>query len=430
LLRCSFPLACLLSTTLASLAQMPMNMPMSMGGPAASFSANVLRHDGSGTDLEAGSGAPPMLMRMTENNWMFMLHGNAMAVDQHQSGLRGHDKFFSVNWFMPMAQRTGGSNQITLRTMLSLEPATITGRYYPELFQQGETAYGKPIVDGQHPHNLFMEIAALYDRKLGEHILASLYGGPVGDPALGPEAFPHRPSASENPLAPLGHHLEDSTHIADDVLTGGIAWAHNQTGIRLEASGFHGREPDENRWHIEVGAVDSWAARLAVAPHRDIVAQYSLGRLHSPEAVHPSEDVLRQTASVSYHHTWQAVALDATGIWGRNHTIGSAEHANGYLGEATARIQYRHIAWTRIESVDRTSDLLGLTAPMEEFAVGRVQAYTGGYAHRLWNWRNGSTELGAQITGYATPSSLTRLYGSHPMGVAAIFKVQLGREEK
>ncbi len=403
---------------------------MNMGGPAGSFTENVLRHNGSGTDLNPASGAPPMLMRMTANNWMLMLHGNAMAVEQQQTGPRGHDKSFSVNWFMPMAQRTWGQNQITLRTMLSLEPATITGRSYPELFQQGETAFGKPIVDGQHPHNLFMEIAALYDRKLGTHALASFYVAPVGDPALGPEAFPHRSSASEDPLAPLGHHLQDSTHIADDVLTGGLAWTRNQSGIRVEASGFHGREPDENRWHIEVGAIDSWSARLTVAPRRDWVAQYSLGHLHSPEAVHSTEDVLRQTASVSYHHAWPPASLHAMAIWGRNHTIASTEHANGYLAEATLRIHDRHAAWTRIENVDRTTDLLGLAAPPEESVVGRVQAYTGGYAHRIWKWSNGSTELGAQFTGYTTPSSLVPLYGAHPYGVAVVFKVQLGRGEK
>jgi hypothetical protein len=311
--------------------------------------------------------------------------------------------------------------------MFSLEPATITGRFYPELFQQGETAFGKPIVDGQHPHDLFMEIAALYDRRLGSHALASFYVAPVGDPALGPEAFPHRPSASEDPLAPLGHHLEDSTHISYDVATGGLAWTRNQMGLRVEASGFHGREPDENRWHIEVGPVDSWAARLTVAPSRDWNGQYSLGRLHSPEAIHPLEDVLRQTASVSYHRTWAAASLDATAIWGRNHTIGSTAKANGYLAEATLHARNRHAVWTRAENADRTTDLLGPAAPAEESVIGRVQAYSGGYAHRLWGWSGGSTELGAQFTGYTTPSNLVRLYGAHPVGVAAVLKVQVGR---
>ena len=126
-----------------------------------------------------------------------------------------------------------------------------------------------------------MEIAALYDRtvrpQVGEHGLPSIYAAPVGDPTLGPEAYPHRASAGEDPLAPLSHHLQDSTHIAYDIVTGGITINAGRAGARLEASGFHGREPDENRWHIEGGAVDCWWARLSVAAGRDWVGQYSLG---------------------------------------------------------------------------------------------------------------------------------------------------------
>ena len=274
------------------------SMTMNMGA-TATLRDNILRHSTSGTDAEPGSTAPPMLMEM-HHNWMLMLHGQAQVVEQQQSGPRGHDKFFSTNWIMPMAQRSFGRSELTLRAMLSLEPATISGRYYPELFQEGETAFGHPIVDGQHPHNLFMELAAIYDFKFAKQNLISLYAAPVGDPALGPTAYPHRASASEDPLAPLGHHLEDSTHIADEVLTGGVTVAK----VRVEASGFHGREPDENRWIISVGGLDSWSARLTVAPARDWTGQYSIGHLHSPEAQHTQEDVLRQTASIAYHHVW------------------------------------------------------------------------------------------------------------------------------
>jgi hypothetical protein len=268
-----------------------------------------------------------------------------------------------------------------------------------------------------------MEIAALYDRKLGKQALLSLYAAPVGDPALGPVAFPHRASAAENPLAPLGHHLEDSTHIADEVLTAGIT-LHE---LHLEASGFHGREPDENRWHIEIGGLDSWSVRLTVAPTKDWAGQYSIGHLHSPEALHPTEDVLRQTASIAYHHNWQAAKLDALALWGRNHTIASTENANGYLLEATAHIHDRHAIWTRIENVDRTTDLLGAFAPPEEAVVGRVQAYTGGYAHHLYSSSWAVAELGAQGTVYATRSPLKPLYGEHPAGVAIILNLHFGR---
>jgi hypothetical protein len=399
---------------------------MNMGGPAATLKQNVLRHAASGTSLEPASGAPPMLMRM-QGKWMEMLHGQAEAAEQQQTGPRGRDKLYSVNWVMPMAQRTTAHGQWTFAGMFSLEPATITGRYYPELFQQGETAFGKAIVDGQHPHDFFMALAAIYDQNLGERGLLTLYVAPVGDPALGPVAYPHRASAESDPLAPLAHHLQDSTHIAYDVLTGGLTWGP----ARVEASGFHGREPGENRWTTYQGAVDSWSARLTVAPARDWIAQYSLGRLHSPEALHPQEDVLRQTASVGVHHAWTAAELDATAVWGRNHTIGTGVSANGYLVEAEARLRGRQSLWTRIENADRTTDLLGglpgAPAPPEESVVGRVQAYTGGYAHRIWFDGWSALELGAQITLYNTPPRLIPLYGDHPVGVAGVLHWRIGR---
>ncbi|MGO9938952.1 MAG: hypothetical protein ACLPH3_14885 [Terracidiphilus sp.] len=419
-------LGLLIFLSLAAAAAHP-QMPMNMGGPVATIEDNILRHDGSGTDLAPASDAPPMLMQMRPNGWMLMLHGEASAVEQQQAGPRGHDKFFSVNWVMPMARRSYGSNEVTLRAMFSLEPAAITGRYYPELFQQGETAFGKPIVDGQHPHDLFMELAGIYDRKIGSHALVSLYGGPVGDPALGPEAFPHRPSIGDDPLAPLGHHLEDSTHIAYEVVTGGFAWQQERRGLRIEASGFHGREPDENRWHIEVGAIDTWSARITAEPGKDWVVQYSLGHLHSPEALHPTEDVLRQTASIAWHHTAGPASLNGIALWGRNHTSDTAINANGYLLELALRLKDRQTIWTRIENADRTTDLLGASAPPLESVIGRVQAYTGGYAHRVWGWQDGWAELGAQCTGYGVPGTLTPLYGQHPVGIAAVLAVHLGK---
>jgi len=200
------------------------------------------QHATSGTDAEPNSTPFEMLMT-TKGSWTFMFHGVGFLNDIQQSGPRGGDKLFSTNWFMPMAQSKLGNGTLTIRAMFSFEPATISQRRYPELFQQGETAFGLPIVDGQHPHNFFMELAATYDYKIGEETLFSVYAAPVGDPALGPPAYPHRVSAAEDPIAPLGHHLQDSTHVADDVITFGITYRNT----RLEASGFHGREPGEDR---------------------------------------------------------------------------------------------------------------------------------------------------------------------------------------
>src|SRR3984893_7460101 len=260
------------------------------------FPQEIVRHGTSGTSAEPNSTPIPMLMTK-KGAWMLMFHANAFVIEEQQPRPRGRDKFFSTNWFMGMAQRPLGPGVFTARTMLSLEPATITQRRYPLLFQQGETAFGKPIADGQHPHDFFMEIAALYDLKLGSHGLLSFYFAPIGDPALGPVAYPHRASASENPVAALGHHQEDSTHIADDVITVGLAYRI----ARIEASGFHGREPDESRWNIDRGKIDSWSARLTLQPGRNWSGQFSYGRIKSPEGLFPDEDQERMTSSIQSH---------------------------------------------------------------------------------------------------------------------------------
>jgi hypothetical protein len=223
--------------------EMQLNATQTMSGmpmhDSASFVGQILAHDSAGTAAEPASTPHDMLMAR-KGAWMLMFHGAAFLSSQQQTGPRGFDKIFGTSWLMPMAQRSLGPGTFTARLMLSLDPATITRRRYPELFELGEAAYGKPIVDGQHPHDFFMELALLYDLKLGENTLLSFYGAPVGDPAFGPEAYAHRASASEDTLAPLGHHLQDSTHIANDVLTLGLTYKI----ARLEISGFHGREPD------------------------------------------------------------------------------------------------------------------------------------------------------------------------------------------
>jgi hypothetical protein len=344
-----------------------------------------------------------------------MFHGVAWLNEVQQSGPRGHDKFFSTNWFMPMAQRNLGSGQLTIRTMLSLEPATVTERRYPELFQLGETAFGKPIVDGQHPHDFVMELAALYDLKVGENALLSFYVAPVGDPAMGPTAYPHRVSASENPMAALGHHLEDSTHIADDVITAGVTYKK----VRLEASGFHGREPDEYRWDIDTGKIDSWATRVTVNPAQSWNLQYSVGHLTSPEAFHPEEDIRRMTASIMYNRPLKNGNWATTLLWGRNQDLGHRQVFNGYLAESTLRIGRQNL-WGRIENGDRTNELiLGENAEppgFEEHFAARVQAYTFGYDHEIGRMPHLSVALGGQLMLYGKPAFLDQLYGNHPVG--------------
>ena len=397
---------------------------MNMSGEAHSFVESIERHASSGTSSEPNAIPAPMLMTM-RGSWMLMLHGNGFMVNTQQTSPRGRDGFFSTNWIMPMAQRQWGPGQLTLRTMLSLEPATVTGRQYPLLFQQGETAFGKPIADGQHPHDFVMEFGALYDWQLAERTLLSFYAAPVGDPAIGPTAYPHRASALEDPVGTLGHHQEDSTHIADDVVTVGLT--HGLA--RIEASGFHGREPNEHRWQVQQGAIDSWSTRLTVQPDQDWSGQYSYGRIHSPEQLYPTENQERMTASIMYDRPMGAKGnWISTAGWGRTRSLSDNVIANSYLFESLLRFARRNYVWTRMEDVDRTTELiLGENIPPMGFAeepAGRVQAYTFGYDRDIDLVPHLATALGAQVTAYTVGSRLEPIYGSDPMGVTVFLRVR------
>lgn len=424
----------LLLCSIAAAAQQPMSMSMPDGSGMEgmmdrsnhSFVQAIEHHASSGTSSEPNSTPTPMWMTM-HGNWMLMFHANAFIADEQQTSPRGGDKFFSTNWFMPMAQRKLGPGTLTLRTMLSLEPGTITGRQYPLLFQQGETAYGKPIVDGQHPHNFVMELAALYDWKLGAKTLLSFYAAPVGDPAIGPTAYPHRASAFENPVGTLGHHQEDSTHISYDVITVGLT----QGFARIEASGFHGREPNEHRWQVQQGAIDSWSTRLTLQPGQNWSGQYSYGRIHSPEALFPEENQERMTASVMYNRPLgdsKRNNLASTIAWGRTRSLTDNVIQNSYLLESTLRFAGKNYAWTRMENVDRTTELLLGENPVpqgfQEEPAGRVQAYTFGYDRDVALLPHWETAIGAQVSVYDPGSRLQPVYGSDPMGVVVFVRLR------
>jgi hypothetical protein len=418
-----------------------------------------LNHTNSGTSVEPPS-TPVSMVMSHYRGWMPMLHGSAFIADTQQHAAsnltatgRGSDKLFSTNWLMPMAIRQLGQNgrygQLTLRTMFSLEPATVSDRQYPELFQQGETAFGKPIIDGQHPHDFFMEVAALYDIRLGEHTLLSLYAAPVGDPAIGPTAYPHRHSASEDPIAALGHHQEDSTHIAFNVFTGGITWRW----LRFEESGFHGAEPTEQRWGFQPSpnghAVDSYSSRITFSPTQNWSSQYSIAHIVSPEALYPNENQQRQTASIMYnrpigahHDTTSMPGMDmttaATGnwsttlLWGRTKSLTDGSIENSYLLESLLQFHTRNYVWTRIENAGRSSELLlppGSPLPpnFTESPIGHVAAYTFGYDrdYRIAPYLLAAP--GAQFTTYTTPSALVSTYGHHPWGVVAFVRLRIAK---
>ena len=381
------------------------------------FLQAIVGHTTSGTSVEPTSTPTPMLMAQP-GSWRLMFHANAFLLGEQQTSPRGGDKIFSTNFSMLMAQRYLGRGVFTARVMLSAEPATITDRRYPLLFQQGETAFGVAIADGQHPHNLFMEVTALYDLQLGERTLLSFYAAPVGDPAIGPTAYGHRASALENPVGTLGHHQEDSTHISDDVLTVGLTYRI----VRIEASGFHGREPDENRWTITQGGIDSWSSRLTIQPGKNWSGQYSYARIQSLEALFPTENQDRMTASVMYNRPLHDGNWASTLLWGRTSSLGDGSIFNSYLLESTARFRKSNYVWTRLESAERSNELILGENPLPpgflERPIGQVQAYSFGYDHDFDLIPYVASAIGGQFTKYSVPDTIKSIYGSHPFGLA------------
>lgn len=356
--------------------------------------------------------------------WNLMTHGYVYLNTIQQSGPRGRDAVFSTNHLMLIARRVlNERSAIMVRTMFSLEPATVDNQQYPLLFQTGETAHGRPIVDGQHPHDLFMEISLQYVLEVAPKTFLHFYFAPVGDPAIGPVAYPHRISAMELPQATLSHHLQDSTHIVFDVLTAGIQYDK----FRLEVSSFHGQEPDEHRWDIEAGAIDSWSTRLNVNPASNWSAQVSVARLHEPEELELG-DITRSTASITYFEPREGGFLSGSLIWGRNRKSETRQNLNSYLAEGIYRFREQNNVTARFEIVDREELFADSEDPGEQLedSVFRIKAFTAGYTRDfpvLSGWKAG---IGGSLTLYASPSELEPFYGKNPRGFLLFIRLLQG----
>lgn len=366
---------------------------------------------------------PAYMWMADRGNWTVMAHGNLFLTFNHQGGPRGAGKAESMNWAMFMEQHPLGRGTLEFRQMFSAEPLTAPHPGFPDLFQTGETYRNQPLVDHQHPHDVFGELSALYSRPLSKKVSWHIYGAPVGEPALGPVAFMHRGSAAEIPAAPLSHHLQDSTHISAGVGTTGLTVGK----VRGEVSVFNGREPDQVRYTIDFGPLDSWSARLSVRPSKDWAAQYSYGHLHDQE-VHAGQpgDTDRQTASVSYNRPFARGNWVTSLIWGRNHKQLAGTTQNSYLLESIFNFKAKNYAYTRLELLDRDELFPAAPPPQPQFRVG---AFTFGGIRDLVQNSKMQMGIGADVTFYSKPAALDAVYGENPVSVRVFLRFRPGRME-
>jgi hypothetical protein len=355
--------------------------------------------------------------------WDVMFHGAVFGQllyepgDRHRTGGNATVQASSANWVMAMARRrVGDGARAGLRAMVSAEPWTVRDCGFINLLASGEVCEGDTIHDRQHPHDLFMELAADYDRPISEGLRWQVYGGFAGEPALGPVAFPHRSSAMPNPVAPITHHWLDSSHVTFGVVTSGLYSRRWKT----EASLFNGREPDAERADIDLGPLDSVSGRLTVMPTPRLALQISAAHLRGAEAdvaaagEQPRHDVERVTASATYHHTSPSAAFATMLAYGVNagpeegpgDLVDLATHA--LLLETSITVRERQTWFGRFEVVGKAGhDLHIHESPAAVFTVAKLQ---GGYVRVLRASTNVVSEIGGTVSISVVPSALASRY--------------------
>lgn len=400
------------------------SMDMDMGNMSNAFSLHLpMNRNGSGTAWLPD--ASPMYGQMYHSKkWMYMLHGNIFLRYNNQDfsnkGSRGNDKIDAPNWLMLMGQRKVGSNGLFhFNTMFSLDALTMGNGGYPLLFQSGENYKGQPLVNRQHPHDLFSELSVSYAYAFSKKTDVFFYLAYPGEPALGPVAFMHRPSALYNPDAPLSHHWVDATHISFGVTTLGI----RSGKFKAEGSLFTGREPDEHRFNFDQPRFDSWSGRLSYNPSENWALQVSTGYLKSPEALHPEENVNRTTASATYSFSADKKSwFNAIALWGMN-KIKDHDGENAFLLEASWR-KNKTALYGKYEYVQKSVEELNLN----QFIYGQdaafpVNAITLGLNHDLVNIKHTTLSGGGQFTFYSADKKLNSLYGKNPMAFEIYFRL-------
>jgi len=348
--------------------------------------------------------------------WHVMQDAVVYGLFNHQGGPRGGDEVRVPNWWMGMFGRKVGASNLTINTMLSLDPLTVGKQGYRELFQVGETFEGRPLIDHQHPHDLFMQLAAVWRLPIGTKTGFTLAGGPSAEPALGPVAFMHRASARENPMSPLSHHTFDSTHIAFGVVTAAV----DHGPWTLEASVFNGREPDEQRWDFDFGALDSYAGRLWFQPSDELEFQFSSGRLKNPEELGHG-DVVRTTASASWLQKDGENFTAATAAVGVNK--GAEMNRAALLLEGTQR-SGRYSTYGRLEFVEVETGVLLDDQAVDHHGKDMVTSFTLGVVRELPRWWKLEAGVGGAATFYGVPERLETAYGNRPISVQVFVRLR------
>jgi len=339
-------------------------------GPALPLGIPLSRL-GSGTSWLPDS-SPMRGGHFSVGDWSLMLHGAAYGQYDHQNGFRRETQPGLIDWEMLMAMRPMAGGLFRFNVMTSFEALVLGPQGYPQLLQTGGTYHGARLVNHQHPHDLVSELAAVYDHSLTGRVAASVYAGVVGEPALGPVSYMHRPSAAGDPFAPLGHHWQDASHESFGVITLGL-FTH---ALKVEGSVFNAREPDWYHYNLDyTGArLDSYSGRVTLLPGAGLAVSAWAGYLMAHDRLETPIGMQRYGASILAENEIAGRRWSSAAIWGVNiHHHGSREHNHdpnatnlkfyhvsaSALLETTVQVTKRSELYARLEQVSKSGDELG-----------------------------------------------------------------------
>lgn len=398
----------------------PLGIPLSRFGSATSW---------------VPDSSPMHAVQWVVGGWTLMGHGSAFGQFDDQAGFRGDRQVGLIDWEMLMALRPVAGGLFRVNAMTSFQPFVLDGHGYPELLQTGGSFEGGRLANRQHPHDLIGELAVAFEHSLTSKLATSIYAAAVGEPALGPVTYMHRPSAENDPFAPIGHHWEDATHGSAGVVTLGV----NTRWLNLEGSAFNGREPDDYRFNVDYyGAkLDSYSGRLTVAPGPNVALSawggyvYAHDRLDDPTGMQRYGASILTTSDRPDGGTW------ANGlIWGMNvhhhsarlhtHTPGAKTYtaSAALLFESSLDLNDRTSVYGRVEQVQKSADDLGFLGgePMQLFTVRSLSL---GATRDLRTLRDLSIGVGARGTVNLVPETLRFTYQTRtPSGLAIYLRVR------
>jgi hypothetical protein len=388
------------------------------GAAAPSLLRSSQSRTASGTAWLPDSAPVPGFHRRS-GGWDLMVHGTVFLQVVRTMGTRALTQLGSTNWVMGMASRVGTNDALRARVMMTAEPFTLEGQGYPQLLQVAHAYRGTLAPDRQHPHELFPEISIAYERRLGRTGV-SLYAAPIGEPALGPVAYNHRPSAAYDPTAPLGHVAQDYTHESLGVLTVGAFGAR----ARIDASLFNGSHPDDRHANFDLqgGRLNAYAGRITVAASGNVVASAWIGYIPEDTAhAHGAQHKFGASVAHSRRRATGASWSSAL-IYGANRPAETRRTLGSVLLESSLDVSTRHTLFGRIEYARRTDEELALTGSVpEELDVGAVSL---GYAFRSALSNAAAAAAGVRLTVAVAPAALAPFYGSRtPLSVLAYLRL-------